>query len=172
MPLIDSFLVDHTIMPAPSVRLAKVMKTPKGDEIEVWDLRFFRPNEQMMPEKGLHTFEHLFAGIMRTHVNEPGKVEVIDISPMGCKTGFYMSLIGCADAEKVAKSMLASMKEIEALPDDYKIPAANKYQCGSYKLHSLTEAKELAGTIARQGVGVTKNEDIALDKSFIESLEQ
>ena len=39
MPLVDSFLVDHTIMPAPSVRLAKVMKTPLGDEIEVWDLR-------------------------------------------------------------------------------------------------------------------------------------
>lgn len=30
MPLLDSFKVDHTKMPAPAVRLAKVMKTPKG----------------------------------------------------------------------------------------------------------------------------------------------
>lgn len=29
MPLLDSFKVDHTKMPAPAVRLAKVMKTPK-----------------------------------------------------------------------------------------------------------------------------------------------
>ena len=50
MPLVDSFLVDHTIMPAPSVRLAKVMKTPLGDEIEVWDLRIKKPNQGMMPE--------------------------------------------------------------------------------------------------------------------------
>ena len=89
MPLVDSFLVDHTIMPAPSVRLAKVMKTPLGDEIEVWDLRIKKPNQGMMPEKGIHTFEHFFAGFMREHLNEKGVVEVIDISPMGCKTGFY-----------------------------------------------------------------------------------
>lgn len=33
MPLLDSFKVDHTKMPAPAVRLAKTMKTPKGDDI-------------------------------------------------------------------------------------------------------------------------------------------
>jgi S-ribosylhomocysteine lyase LuxS involved in autoinducer biosynthesis len=30
---------------------------------------------------------------MRDHLNGNG-VEIIDISPMGCRTGFYMSLIG------------------------------------------------------------------------------
>ena len=35
MPLLDSFTVDHTIMPAPAVRRAKGMKTPKGDDITV-----------------------------------------------------------------------------------------------------------------------------------------
>ena len=29
MPLLDSFRVDHTIIPAPAVRVAKTMKTPK-----------------------------------------------------------------------------------------------------------------------------------------------
>lgn len=33
MPLLDSFKVDHTKMPAPAVRLAKTMKTPKGDTL-------------------------------------------------------------------------------------------------------------------------------------------
>ncbi|MCR5536095.1 MAG: S-ribosylhomocysteine lyase [Succinivibrio sp.] len=171
MPLIDSFLVDHTIMPAPSVRLAKVMHTPKGDVVEVWDLRFLRPNTGLMSDKGIHTFEHLFAGYMREHVNQKGQVEVVDISPMGCKTGFYMSLIGQADADKVAKAMLASMQDIAGLPDDYKIPAANPYQCGSWQLHSMKQAKEIAQKVLVQGVGVTRNEDIALDPQMLEKLE-
>lgn len=37
MPLLDSFTVDHTIMKAPAVRVAKTMKTPHGDEITVFD---------------------------------------------------------------------------------------------------------------------------------------
>jgi len=44
MPLLDSFTVDHTIMGAPAVRVAKTMKTPHGDTITVFDLRFCRPN--------------------------------------------------------------------------------------------------------------------------------
>ena len=59
MPLLDSFKVDHTIMPAPAVRLAKTMQTPKGDVISVFDLRFCVPNEDILSEKGIHTLEHL-----------------------------------------------------------------------------------------------------------------
>lgn len=44
MPLLDSFTVDHTRMAAPAVRVAKTMKTPHGDTITVFDLRFCRPN--------------------------------------------------------------------------------------------------------------------------------
>ena len=57
MPLLDSFKVDHTIMNAPGVRLAKTMKTPKGDEISVFDLRFCKPNIEIMSERGTHTLE-------------------------------------------------------------------------------------------------------------------
>ena len=37
MPLLDSFKVDHTRMNAPAVRVAKTMKTPKGDTITVFE---------------------------------------------------------------------------------------------------------------------------------------
>lgn len=170
MPLIDSFLVDHTIMPAPAVRLAKVMKTPKGDEIEIWDLRFIKPNTGMMPEKGLHTFEHLFAGFMRDHINQPGEVEVIDISPMGCKTGFYMSLIGRPEPKLVRDSMELALKDITALPKDFKIPASNPYQCGSCKLHSLEEAQQIASEVLTLGIGITDSADIALDPARLAEL--
>ncbi len=33
MPLLDSFLVDHTKMKAPALRVAKKMETPSGDRI-------------------------------------------------------------------------------------------------------------------------------------------
>lgn len=52
MPLFDSFCVDHTIMNAPGVRLSKVMKTTKGDDISVFDLRFCKPNVDILPSAG------------------------------------------------------------------------------------------------------------------------
>ena len=58
------------------------MNTPHGDQITVFDLRFCVPNQEVMPERGIHTLEHLFAGFMRDHLNGNG-VEIIDISPMG-----------------------------------------------------------------------------------------
>ena len=72
MPLLDSFTVDHTRMEAPAVRVAKKMNTPHGDEITVFDLRFCVPNQEVMPERGIHTLEHLFAGFMRDHLNGNG----------------------------------------------------------------------------------------------------
>ncbi|HFU76623.1 MAG TPA: S-ribosylhomocysteine lyase, partial [Arcobacter sp.] len=103
MPLLDSFRVDHTIMPAPAVRVAKTMKTPRGDTITVFDLRFYKPNVEMMSNEGIHTLEHLYAGFMRQHLNSQS-VEIIDISPMGCKTGFYMSLLGSPKEDEVVNA--------------------------------------------------------------------
>lgn len=90
MPLLDSFTVDHTRMEAPAVRVAKTMNTPHGDAITVFDLRFCVPNKEVMPERGIHTLEHLFAGFMRNHLNGNG-VEIIDISPMAAAPFLYES---------------------------------------------------------------------------------
>ncbi len=70
MPLLDSFTVDHTRTAAPTVRVAKTMKTPHGDTITVFDLRFCRPNLEVMPARSIHTLEHFFAGFMRNHFNQ------------------------------------------------------------------------------------------------------
>ena len=69
MPLLDSFRVDHTKMTAPAVRVAKTMKTKKGEIITVFDLRFYKPNQAKMTGKGIHTLEHLFAGFIRKYLN-------------------------------------------------------------------------------------------------------
>ncbi|EAH7294330.1 S-ribosylhomocysteine lyase [Campylobacter coli] len=162
MPLLDSFKVDHTKMPAPAVRLAKTMKTPKGDDISVFDLRFCIPNKDIMSEKGTHTLEHLFAGFMRDHLNSD-LVEIIDISPMGCRTGFYMSLIGTPDEKSVAKAWEAAMKDILNVSDQSQIPELNIYQCGTCAMHSLDEAKEIAQKVLNSTIGVMNNEELKLE---------
>lgn len=162
MPLLDSFKVDHTKMPAPAVRLAKMMKTPKGDDICVFDLRFCIPNKDLMSEKGTHTLEHLFAGFMRDNLNS-NSVEIIDISPMGCRTGFYMSLIGTPDEKSVAKAWEASMKDVLNVQDESKIPELNIYQCGTCKMHSLDEAKQIAQKVLNSSIGVMSNEELKLE---------
>ncbi|EAJ5361006.1 S-ribosylhomocysteine lyase [Campylobacter coli] len=162
MPLLNSFKVDHTKMPAPAVRLAKTMKTPKGDDISVFDLRFCIPNKDIMSEKGTHTLEHLFAGFMRDHLNSD-LVEIIDISPMGCRTGFYMSLIGTPDEKSVAKAWEASMKDILNVSDQSQIPELNIYQCGTCAMHSLDEAKEIAQKVLNSTIGIMNNEELKLE---------
>ncbi|EMY47143.1 S-ribosylhomocysteine lyase [Glaesserella parasuis] len=167
MPLLDSFKVDHTRMNAPAVRVAKTMTTPKGDTITVFDLRFVRPNIEILSPRGIHTMEHLFAGFMRDHLNSD-TVEIIDISPMGCRTGFYMSLIGSPSAEEVAKAWEASMRDaLEKVPDKTKIPELNEFQCGSYKEHSLADAHEIVRNVLKQPIGINRNKDLALDEKLL-----
>ncbi|NVK44611.1 MAG: S-ribosylhomocysteine lyase [Oceanospirillaceae bacterium] len=166
MPLLDSFTVDHTRMAAPAVRVAKTMTTPGGDTITVFDLRFCRPNEEILSEKGIHTLEHLFAGFMRDHLNGNG-IEIIDISPMGCRTGFYMSLIGTPDEAKVAEAWLAAMNDVLKVQDQNQIPELNEYQCGTFLMHSLEEAKQIAENVCSRGVGVNSNEQLKLDTDFL-----
>ncbi len=169
MPLLDSFTVDHTKMSAPAVRVAKNMKTPSGDDITVFDLRFCRPNKDILSERGIHTLEHLFAGFMREHLNSK-KVEIIDISPMGCRTGFYMSLLGKPKEKKVAKAWKKSMKDVLAVQKQEDIPELNIYQCGTYKMHSLDEAKEIAQNVLDKKIGIMNNEELKLSKKKLKGL--
>lgn len=166
MPLLDSFKVDHKRMKAPGVRIAKHMKTPSNDKITVFDLRFTQPNEGILPERGIHTLEHLFAGFMRDHLNKD-EVEIIDISPMGCRTGFYMSLIGEPTQEEVATAWKKSMQDVLEVKDQNDIPELNEYQCGTYKMHSLAEAKTIAVLIIEQSIELMDNEELLLDESLL-----
>lgn len=168
MPMLDSFMVDHTIMPAPAVRVAKTMQSPSKDTITVFDLRFCKPNKEILSERGIHTLEHLFAGFMREHLNS-SSVEIIDISPMGCRTGFYMSLLGSPSEEDVAKAWEASMRDVLNVKSQEDIPELNIYQCGTYTMHSLDEAKEISKNVIDRGIGKMDNEELKLDLEKIKA---
>ena len=169
MPLLDSFMVDHTQMKAPALRVAKNMTTPSGDDITVFDLRFVVPNKGILSQKGIHTLEHLFAGFMREHLNSK-RVEIIDISPMGCRTGFYMSLLGTPTLKKVIKAWKKSMQDITNLKNKNDIPELNVYQCGTCKMHSLKQAQEIAQKVLDKGIGKMSNKKLKLKKSLIGSI--
>ena len=169
MPLLDSFKVDHVKMTAPAVRIAKKMNTKCGDPVTVYDLRFCRPNIDQISEKGIHTLEHLFAGFIREHL-KGDDVEIIDVSPMGCRTGFYMSTIGCPSEERIIKAWSEAMKDIIAFKGEENIPELNVHQCGTYKMHSLKEAQETARKVIDAGIGVMNNEDLLLSDEQLKSL--
>lgn len=169
MPLLDSFTVDHTRMNAPAVRVAKKMKTPCGDPITVFDLRFCKPNEEKLSSRGIHTLEHLFAGFMREHLNSK-KVEIIDISPMGCRTGFYMSLLGTPSRKRVAKAWKKSMKDVLKVKSQSDIPELNIYQCGSCDMHSLDDAKKIARNVLKRGIGTMSNKKLKLSKKLLKGV--
>ena len=161
MPMLDSFLVDHVKMLSPALRVAKHVKTPSGDIITVYDIRFAKPNKEIIDEKAMHTLEHLFAGFMRENLPD---YEIIDISPMGCRTGFYMSVIGEPEDEKVISAWRESMQNIL---DTDTIPEANIYQCGSCYMHSLEGAKKVASYILSKNIEIMDNEKLALNPKNI-----
>ena len=169
MPLLDSFTVDHTRMNAPAVRVAKKMKSPSGDPITVFDLRFCIPNEEKLSSRGIHTLEHLFAGFMRDHLNSK-KVEIIDLSPMGCRTGFYMSLLGTPSKKEVAKAWKKSMKDVLSVKRQKDIPELNIYQCGTCEMHSLQDAKDIAQKVLDQGIGTMSNKKLKLSKKLLKGV--
>jgi S-ribosylhomocysteine lyase len=163
MPILDSFMVDHTKMIAPAIRVAKTMETKKGEVITVFDLRLYKPNEEKMTGRGIHTLEHLFAGFIRKYLNSKD-IEIIDCSPMGCRTGFYMSLLGNPSEKKVAKAVKKAMQDVLNIKKRSEIPELNIYQCGTYKMHSLKDAKKTAKYVVNSGVGIMNNEELLLSK--------
>lgn len=128
--------MDHTKVKAPFVRKCGVLSGPKGDVVSKFDLRFMQPNAAAIPSAALHALEHLLAGYLRDEVEN-----VIDLSPMGCRTGFYFIVWGEPSVEQITVALRAALNRVlEAI----EVPAANEIQCGNYRDLSLFGAKEYA----------------------------
>jgi S-ribosylhomocysteine lyase len=130
----ESASLDHTRVKAPYVRLAGVVKTKHGDKIYKYDVRFIQPNSDAIPNAILHSLEHLLAVNMRIYLNG-----VLDISPMGCQTGFY--ILALHPYDEVVECLEKSLKELLKAK---KIPFANIVQCGAASNHDLKGAKKYA----------------------------
>src|SRR5690625_6827349 len=133
---VESFNLDHTKVKAPFIRLAGVIKGVNGDEIYKYDLRFTQPNKEHMEMPSIHSLEHMMAEFSRNHSDK-----IVDISPMGCQTGFYLSVINHDDYDDITNLVEKTLQDVLTATE---VPACNEVQCGWAASHSLEGAKELA----------------------------
>ncbi|GIG28336.1 S-ribosylhomocysteine lyase [Cellulomonas marina] len=133
---VESFNLDHRTVAAPYVRLADRKVLPHGDVLTKYDLRFTQPNHAHLEMDVVHSVEHLFAEKSRDHSDA-----VVDFSPMGCQTGFYLLLSGDPAYEDVLALVERTLQDVVEADE---VPAANEVQCGWGANHTLTGAQEAA----------------------------
>ena len=141
---VESFNLDHTKVKAPYVRLACVTDGDFGDKIYKYDLRVCQSNQEHMEMPSLHSLEHLMAELSRNHSDK-----IVDISPMGCQTGFYIALLNMGDYDEVLQLIENTLKDVLSATE---VPACNVVQCGWAASHSLEGAQQIArGLLDKRG---------------------
>ena len=105
MKKVESFELDHRKVKAPYVRKCCTLEGIKGDEVSKFDLRFLQPNLESFGTAAMHGLEHLLATELRNFLDN-----VIDLSPMGCRTGFYLILWGNRSTTEVREALETALK--------------------------------------------------------------
>lgn len=142
---VASFDLDHTRVRAPYVRLAGLYRGERGDVVSKFDLRLVQPNRAEIPTAALHTIEHLLAGYLRAALGD-----LIDASPMGCRTGFYLTVFGEPDEAGVAAALTRALGAVREHIGE--IPGCSEARCGNYRDHSLSGAKAWAESILKDEI--------------------
>ncbi len=135
---VESFNLDHRTVLAPYIRVADRKVLPAGDVLTKFDVRFTQPNVAHLEMPVVHSLEHLFAEHSRNH-----SAAVVDFSPMGCQTGFYLILSGEWTQQAVEELVAATLTDLLSATE---VPAANEIQCGWGANHTLTGAQDAART--------------------------
>ena len=143
MKKVESFELDHRKVKAPYVRKCCVLKGPNGDKVTKFDLRFLQPNKEAFGTAAMHGLEHILAHELRSRMEG-----IIDFSPMGCRTGFYISIFGDIEPSVMQEALEDSLKQVLVATE---IPAANEIQCGNYRDLSLFGAQEYAKEALEKG---------------------
>ncbi|UYG16603.1 S-ribosylhomocysteine lyase [Brachybacterium huguangmaarense] len=133
---VESFNLDHRTVSAPYIRIADRKVLPAGDVLTKFDVRFTQPNAAHLESETVHSLEHLMAEKMRDHTDA-----VIDVSPMGCRTGFYVLLSGDHTPDELDPVLESTLQDVL---DATEVPAANEVQCGWGAHHDLQGAQAAA----------------------------
>lgn len=143
MEKVESFKLDHTKVKAPYIRKCCELDGLKGDKVSKFDLRFLQPNEETFGTAAIHGLEHLLATYLRETLDG-----IIDLSPMGCRTGFYLIMWGQVEPQTVKVGL---EKALQMVLEASEIPAATPVECGNYKDLSLFGAKEYTKQALEKG---------------------
>ena len=143
MKKVESFELDHRKVKAPYIRKCCELDGSKGDKVTKFDLRFLQPNEETFGTAAIHGLEHLLATYLRETLDG-----IIDLSPMGCRTGFYLIMWGQVEPQTVKVGL---EKALQMALEATEIPAATPVECGNYKDLSLFGAKEYTKQALEKG---------------------
>ena len=122
MKKIASFTINHDTL-NPGVYISRI----DGD-ITTYDMRFVKPNTPpFLPNPVMHTIEHLFATYAR---NSKYADKVIYFGPMGCRTGFYLLLVGDMSSRDVLPLVRDCFRFIRDFQGE--VPGASAKDCGNY----------------------------------------
>jgi S-ribosylhomocysteine lyase len=146
MAEVESFNLDHTRVSAPYVRRAGRHVTAHGDVISKWDLRFAQPNQTALETGAVHTLEHLLAGGLRDELPN-----VVDLSPMGCRTGFYLVHDGELEPAQVQTALEHTLQRVV---NTQRVPGVSELECGNYRDHDLEGARAWAAKVLNAGLHV------------------
>lgn len=143
MDKVESFELDHRKVKAPYIRKCCTLNGPQGDYVTKFDIRFLQPNKEAFGTAAMHGLEHLLAYELRKNLDG-----IIDFSPMGCRTGFYLIMWGEVEPQIVKDGLEKALKMVLEATE---IPAATRVECGNYKDLSLFGAKEYAKEALEKG---------------------
>ena len=143
MEKVESFKLDHNKVKAPFVRKCCVLDGKSGDKVSKFDLRFLQPNVEAFGTGAIHGLEHLLATYLREELDN-----IIDLSPMGCRTGFYLIMWGDVEAGVVKDCLERALQKVI---DCEEMIAASAVECGNYRDLSLFGAKEYAKKALEEG---------------------
>ena len=145
MDTIASFTIDH-------LRLLEGIYVSRKDKVKdsvitTFDIRMTRPNyEPVINTAEIHTIEHLVATFLRNH--KDFKDDVIYFGPMGCRTGFYLILVGdlqSSDIVELVKECFEFIRDFEG-----EVPGATAIGCGNFRDMNLPMAKYIANKYLEQ----------------------
>ena len=143
MEKVESFKLDHNKVKAPYVRKCCVLDGQMGDKVSKFDLRFLQPNVEAFGTAAIHGLEHLLATYLREDLEN-----IIDLSPMGCRTGFYLIMWGDVDPSVVKSGLERALQKVI---DSKEMIAASALECGNYRDLSLFGAQEYAKKALQEG---------------------
>ena len=143
MEKVESFKLDHNKVKAPYVRTCCVLDGKIWDKVSKFDLRFLQPKVEAFGTASMHGLEHLLAPYLRAELDN-----IIDLSPMGCRTGFYLIIWGDVEASTVK---LALERALQKVMECKEMIAASAVECGNYRDLSLFGAKEYAKKALEEG---------------------
>ena len=145
MEKITSFTIDH-IRLKPGIYVSR--KDPAGSEtVTTFDIRMTSPNDEpVMNTAEVHTIEHLGATFLRNH--PVYKDRVLYFGPMGCRTGFYLLLVG----DYTSEDILPLIREMYEFIRDFRGDRGNDYKI---RMKELPENIDDISVVELQnGVGI------------------